>query len=822
MPLQSLGLRKDISTLREAEDSSALSSIFLDKPRVDILNNCIEVKLTTKIDIAASKIALYAHWGPLNDGNQWISEEIGSEDVTAAADSNFCIVKRIKPSKIGSYGITFFAVVDGKKHWLGKPEVDDSVFSIDTSFSKARLLLDYQAVSDRISFKTRLLNSILDYEKFLRFVSGVRKARQDKGIAKLIFDLISGDADLERLLLSHFTKAVDELAERDISPRRKKSLQTLLLVLENIGIGEVVFVAPEGPHASAGGLSQVISGLMKSLDESGLSTTLISPLYEEDQGSKHPSAEELIRQGLLLGDELVPITKVGRVQIPLGPTRYSGTPHIKENAILISAQVYKAESKNMRVYFLRHKRLAARLYPDSSGKEQICHATFLARGALEILRSPRFEINPHIVVSNDWPTALVPVLLKTDPDYLDDEILRDVQTFHILHNCGMAYQGRFYINEYGEDLWPLLGLAGEHFFGICDPNDSRLLNLTAGAIHHVKRALVAVSKPYAEDLLTEDGGEGLHNLFKSKADCVFGISNGVDLESLRHILWQLGEKAKSELNLESVTASKYQQQSVIKNMSTYKQALKLAVQQKYGLTQDKDNILISFVGRLAEQKGIALFTETIKKDGCSLLESILTHHPSAQIFIGGPVALGDSGSKELKKVIVDLIARYPGRIQGIFNFISHREALEITAASDLLLMPSRYEPGGISQLEALATGTIVVARNVGGITATLVDYASEQSQGNAFLFDEYSASALYSAVSRAIETLLNDVERDALRRIATAADNDWRHRLPKYLTMFQYASGVFRASIASSYLSERKKLLVSIRPSVVHNAVSLP
>ncbi|MDD2942801.1 MAG: glycosyltransferase, partial [bacterium] len=162
---------------------------------------------------------------------------------------------------------------------------------------------------------------------------------------------------------------------------------------------------------------------------------------------------------------------------------------------------------------------------------------------------------------------------------------------------------------------------------------------------------------------------------------------------------------------------------------------------------------------------------------------------------------------------------YPGRVAAHYDFIKHREALEITKAADLFLMPSRYEPGGITQLEALAAGTLVVARNVGGIAATLVDYSSSTMTGNAFLFSDYSADALLDALVRGVQVVGDNSRHAKLIEKAAHAENDWSDRVPKYMALLQYISGALSRRQGFSHLSSRNDALRSIRPSLVPSSL---
>ncbi|MCB0344173.1 MAG: glycogen/starch synthase [Bdellovibrionales bacterium] len=789
----------------------ALPMSFVAKPEVRRVGECFQVlQKVAGQEEELRGARFFIHYGPYGQSlDSWIDQEVSWDEIDYDVSGHALVSSIIRPGLTGEYGATYFAIpADGSAPiWAGGPYLDDAKFTV----SEKDISSDSNVVrsnTPRIDSERLRLKSV-DLDKFVRHVHALLKTVSVDAISRTLFTLSASSSEFRsRLSVLHH-----EIGEKILSARsksRKLRLETVQKILENIGIGEVVFVAPEGPHASGGGLSQVMVGLTASLVRRGIPATLITPLYENAQGNKHPSAESVVANGIHLLDENVPLKHLGRIWIDFGPTYFSGTNMVKRFRQRIPTEVYEARVDSLRVLFLRHGELASELYPDLSSDEHLRRAIFLSRGALEVMRDERFGVSPHIIITNDWLTGLVPVYLKLDPRFSEHPKFGDVDKVHILHNAGKTYQGRLYVNQFGEDLWPVLQLPQEHFFGLSDPEDKNYLNLTAGAIFHVGEAIVAVSRPYAQELFTESGGEGLHKLFSQKADAIFGISNGINVAALRNLIWDLGERARSKLGLQPLAPQRYTDSRVLKRLGSYKEAIKQVVQQELGLKKDPQAVLVSLVGRLAEQKGISLLTEPF--DGSSVLERILVEFPETQIIIGGPPSRADSAARKLITTVEQLSKRFPNRIAGLFDFIPHSSALEITGASDLFLMPSRYEPGGISQLEALATGAAVIARNVGGISATLKNCNDRAEQGNSFLFDEYTPSALYQALTRALGVFRNQQKRkDVVWRAATA-EHDWMERTTEYLALLQYISGVFSHDTTPPYLGHRQEVLERIRP----------
>lgn len=582
--------------------------------------------------------------------------------------------------------------------------------------------------------------------------------------------------------------------------------------LENIGIGETVLISPEGPHAIAGGLAQVIVGLMRSLTRRGIPVTLITPLYEEWFGNKHKSADALLKEGLRIYGRTVPIRKIGEVPVHFGPTHQIGSSWWNHWPHSAQASVYAAQEGRAKIIFVRHPYYTSRLYKAGYADDQLKRSIFLSRSALEILREPAFAINPQTVVTNDWHAGLTGILLRTDQRYLQDDRLQALKSIHILHNCGEDYQGRLKVLDLGHDIYPLMGIGGEHFFGLQDPAFGDCINITAGAVRHTTDALVTVSRPYAQQLTSDGAGVAMGGVFRSRGDRLFGISNGIDLDALRRTFWSIGETARAELGLPGLYPFKFSRRKMLRYLPHYKSAVKLLVQKRYGLKQNAGAMLFSFVSRVAEQKGIKLFTEHVWDESIPVLESILRRHPEAQILVGGPPVEGDQAAGWLRHVVWELGCRYPGRIAGYFDFLPHRDALAITLGSDLFLMPSRFEPGGITQLEALAAGTPVVARNVGGIAATLQQYSEENSAGNSFLFSDYSSHALRDTISWAMWIMNNPERRRKLIFHASSAHHDWNDRAHEYCALLQWVAGVLKDDQSYPHLRAKTDTVARLRP----------
>ena len=664
---------------------------------------------------------------------------------------------------------------------------------------------------NRLDQKAALLQSLKSYPDFSLYVSRAPGTDRGRRLGKTLFDLVRDEPSFNELLREYFDHALSLVQSEKYSERRRA--ERVITLFENLGIGEVVFVSPEGPHAIGGGLAQVVCGLMKSLTDAAIPSTLVSFIYDSEKPGQHLAAETIIRDGLQIDDSVVRPKLAGEIEIAFGQPVYDDQKQLVAVPERIVAQVYTAQHGLQRLFFLRSPQYASRLYEHGDAEQRLRASLVLSRGTLELLRSPQFDIQPHILITNDWMTGLVPALLRTDPKYVDDAALSRTETMHVLHNCGRDYQGLIPTRTAGKDLWPLLGLAPEHYFGICDPGDASVMNLTAAAVYHVRKAVLTVSKPYAQQLL-EDQDSGLASLIGSKQNLIFGISNGVDTASLQRSFDSIRENAQQLLRQtgsKTRARGKRSPRASKKSLEGEKSEAKRLVQNRYKLAVDPDAILVSLVGRLTEQKGLELLVGRPFSGKGSTLETLLTEFPHLQILIAGPPSSGDHSFEKLSVLMEQLAPRFGNRLRGLFSFLGRQDVLTIAHASDLFLMPSRYEPGGIAQLEALAAGTPVVARNVGGISVTLSDFDEVSVTGNAFLFSQYSPNAFYRAAQRAIRTIGDQRIRSTMFQSAVDSEHDWSDRVPKYRALFQYIAGVTTASLPLSPIQSSRKLAEQIR-----------
>lgn len=318
-----------------------------------------------------------------------------------------------------------------------------------------------------------------------------------------------------------------------------------------------------------------------------------------------------------------------------------------------------------------------------------------------------------VFVANDWHTALLPVYLQAH--YRDHGQLTYARSALVLHN--VAHQGRGPMSDlqYLEIPEPYL-----ESFRLNDPIGGEHANVMKAGVEAAHR-LVAVSRGYAWECQTQDGGWGLDAVFRNCAWKLSGVVNGIDPHE-----WS------PEVD-EHLVSDGYQQYN--KDNMAGKSACKAALQAELGLPVDRHVPLLGFIGRLDYQKGVDIIRDSydwIMSEGCQL------------------VMLG-SGRGDLEDALRDMEARSRDKCRGWVGF-SARTAHRITAGADILLMPSRFEPCGLNQLYAMAYGTTPVVHAVGGLRDTVQAFDPFNNTGTGWAYEWSDAEAFRHALGNAIYT----------------------------------------------------------------------
>jgi starch synthase len=363
----------------------------------------------------------------------------------------------------------------------------------------------------------------------------------------------------------------------------------------------------------------------------------------------------------------------------------------------------------------------------------------LCRGALEFIKKAIFL--PDVVHTNDWHSGLVSNYIKTS--YKTDNQIAKIATLHTIHS--IAHQGHIVPQNVSELEYD----DGQS--GIPSLFDTKFLNLNfmrRGIIN--SDAVNTVSKTYAKEILTEEFGEGLDKLLLEVRSKLFGIVNGIDYEEFDPSTDKYIQVNYSVTNLHRR----------LKN--------KLALQDEMDLPVDENIPVFGFVGRLDYQKGVDLLVNT--------LEHALKEFNMQFVQVGG----GDSSLVDMLK---DLKQKYPQKV-GIHTYPNFLLPRLFFAGTDVMLYPSRFEPCGIVQLEAMRYGSIPLVRKVGGLVDTVFDFDSISLEGTGFILKEFSEMSLMGQIARVLELYKNKPLWLRLQQNAMRQDYSWNYSAKEYVKLY--------------------------------------
>ncbi len=409
----------------------------------------------------------------------------------------------------------------------------------------------------------------------------------------------------------------------------------------------------------------------------------------------------------------------------------------------VAAHVSKTTlGNNIQVYFIANDKYFGRdgIYGNKEGDypDNLERFQFFCEQTLEFLNESKW--NPDVVHCHDWQTALIPVYLKER--YKKEDVFKNTKSLLTIHN--LAYQGVFPKKEFGKLKLPeeLFGLKGFEFFG-------KINLLKAGIVY--ADGLNTVSPQYAKEIQTKEFGCGLEGVIGSRKNSVVGILNGLD-----YTVWNP--------QVDPWLEYKYSAGDSLEN----KRKNKAKLQEKLQLPIREEVPLFGFVGRLTHQKGIDLILEAID----DLVDLDL------QLVIQG------IGESKYHTMLDTLNMRYPKDVALCLTF-DEQMAHQIYAGSDLFLMPSTFEPCGLSQMISLRYGTIPIVYNTGGLTDSIKEFNSRTQTGNGFLFADYTKASFVDVVKRALAIYQNKNQFNQLIANAFTSDFSWDHSAKEYQKLYQ-------------------------------------
>ena len=346
---------------------------------------------------------------------------------------------------------------------------------------------------------------------------------------------------------------------------------------------------------------------------------------------------------------------------------------------------------------------------------------------------------PDVIHCHDWHAGLAPAYVRA----FAEAGQATPGTVFTIHN--LAYQGLFPARVFAQLGLPAayFRVPGLEFYG-------QVSFMKAGLVYAGR--ITTVSPTYAREITSEPQGCGLDGLLRERADVLSGILNGVDYE-----IWSPATDA--------LLIQRYDVDAL-----TGKARAKQALQKSFGLEPRASALVFGVVSRLTEQKGLHLLPPLLAQ----LVER------------GGQLALLGEGDRALEQLFADAAERYPGQV-GVHIGYDEASAHGLIAGADVILVPSAFEPCGLTQLYGLRYGTLPLVRRVGGLADTVVDCTLENLDDHSatgFVFDDLSPEGLWSALRRAFVLYKNPAQWAAVRRHAMELRFDWSAAAQHYIALY--------------------------------------
>ncbi len=474
------------------------------------------------------------------------------------------------------------------------------------------------------------------------------------------------------------------------------------------------------PYCKTGGLADVIGALPVELANLGANVTVFLPYYRAvaEWAEKSGAQPEVIENSTL------------SFFLP----GYTGEAYLREIM----------HPSGMRVLFVDYPTLYDReeLYTEAGQdyEDNLLRFAVFAKASLEACKM--LNIKPDIINAHDWQASMVAVYLDTH--YKSDPFFVDTKSALTIHNLG--YQGRFPGSKYPAlDLpWDYFNVEGLEYFG--------QVNALKGGVIYAD-AVTTVSPTYSKEIQTPEFGAGLDGVLSSRSHKLTGILNGVDYN-----VWDPG--------VDRFIPCNYGPDSLDGKWQCRKELL-----EELGLPEGKGP-LIGMITRLAEQKGLELVVNSLKK---------IVKLDCQMVILG-------TGDPRYHTMLSEAAEKYPDHLSVNLEF-SNALAHKIEAASDIFLMPSKYEPCGLNQLYSLRYGTVPIVSKTGGLMDTVDNYTAkrlEKGQATGFVMSEFTEAAMMKCI-RSAAKLFREKPADWLKLTKAGMNRDfsWPAQAKQYMTLYK-------------------------------------
>lgn len=404
------------------------------------------------------------------------------------------------------------------------------------------------------------------------------------------------------------------------------------------------------------------------------------------------------------------------------------------------AGVYERKEDGVTFYFIDNEYYFAGPAPYGQIYQDAEKFAYFSKAVLTIL--PEIGFQPDIIHCHDWQTGLIPVFLEAQ--FRQNEFYRYMRTVYTIHN--MKFQGRWYVDA----IRDVTGLDSS-YFTIDKLESYGNANLLKGGIVYADH-ITTVSETYAKEIQSTEGGEGLDGLMRAKSFALSGIVNGLD--------YNVFDPKKDPAIAKKLTG----------DVSSYKKANKQALQKETGLEEDTDKFLLGMVSRLTDQKGFDLVDY--------MMDEILGDERIQIVVLG-------TGEQRYEDMFRYFAQKYPGRVSANICY-SEEFAHRIYAGCDAFLMPSLFEPCGLSQLMSMRYGTVPMVRETGGLKDTVEAYNEFEHTGTGFSFHNYNAHEMLYMIRYACKIYFGYPEEwEGIIRRGMAMDYSWAASASKYAEIYE-------------------------------------
>jgi starch synthase len=402
--------------------------------------------------------------------------------------------------------------------------------------------------------------------------------------------------------------------------------------------------------------------------------------------------------------------------------------------------VFEMKYEGVVFYFIDNEFYFSGDTPYGNAREDIEKFAFFCKAALSSL--PLIDFRPDVIHCHDWQTGLLPVYLNDS--FKESDYFRGIKTIMTIHN--LKFQGVWDVKTVRD----ITGLNSYYFTPdkLEAYGDSNYLK--AGIVY--SDYVTTVSETYAQEIKTPFYGETLDGLMRARENALIGIVNGIDYNEYNP-------------EIDKLIYKNYNQ----KNFRKEKGKNKSLLQKELGLEQDDKKFMIGIVSRLTDQKGFDLIDYVI--------EELCTE--DTQLVILG------TGEEKYEHLFRHYAWKYSNRVSANI-FYSNQVSHKIYAGCDAFLMPSLFEPCGLSQLMSLRYGTVPIVRETGGLKDTVIPYNEYESTGTGFTFTNYNAHEMLGAVNYAKNIYYNRKRQwNKLVDRGMEMDFSWNSSAKKYEVLYK-------------------------------------